>query len=89
MSDVPKRVEEAFYSGKRTNEIPFAINDCVEVVVGPQAGRAGAVIPIESTHPEVTLRVELGEDGKDVVVSIAALATTDSTLKSLLLRVTE
>lgn len=79
MRDVPKHVDDDFYAGVRTREIPFAINDSVVVVGGPNAGRRGAVISIESIRPEITVLIELGDYGKDVVVPITALRHLDAT----------
>ena len=73
MRDIPKSVAEAFYSGKRTSEVRFAVNDSVEIVAGPHAGKGGAVISVESLEPEVTVLVELGPDGADVIVPVASL----------------
>ncbi len=73
MRDVPKPVDEAFYSEKRTDDVPFSVNDSVEIVSGPHVGSVGAVISVESLQPEVTFLVELGPDGTDVIVSAASL----------------
>ena len=67
MRDVPKTIDEAFFSGVRTRELPFCVNDSVEILLGPYVGQVGAVLSIESIHPEVALLVELGT-GKDVVL---------------------
>ncbi len=72
MRAVPKAVDEAFYAGKRTNEFPFAINDAVDIVDGPYAGRVGSVISIGSIEPEVTFLVELN-DGRDVFVPVSVM----------------
>lgn len=73
MRDVPEAIVEAFYAGARTEEVPFAINDSVDVVEGPHSGKGGAVISIESFRPDVTLLVELGDDGIDIIVPVSAL----------------
>ena len=69
---MPKAVDEAFYSREPTKECPFCLNDSIEVLRGPFAGHVGAVISIESTSPEVTLLVELG-DGRDVTLPASIL----------------
>lgn len=79
MRNVPKHIDEAFYSGTRSQEVPLVINDPVEVTDGPHVGRDGAVISIEAFDPVVTLVVELGDTGEDVIVPIEALRRYDST----------
>ena len=73
MRDVPKASDEAFYSGRRSKQVPFAVNDTVEITGGPHVGRSGVVISIESFEPEVTFLVELGAEGADVVVPAGSL----------------
>ena len=60
-------MQDAFFAGHRSAAVPFVINDPVEIVAGPHAGRHGAVISIEAVAPELHLRVEL-DDGHDAVV---------------------
>jgi ribosomal protein L24 len=72
MRDVPTAVDEAFFSGQRTRELPFCVNDSVEVLLGPDAGQVGAVISVESIRPEVILLIELGT-GREVVVRAEGL----------------
>lgn len=72
MRDVPAEMDAAFYAGHRTQEVPFAINDAVVIVAGPNAGRRGAVISIEAMSPTVTILVETGE-GEDVLVPVSSL----------------
>ena len=77
MRDVPKQVDDAFYSATRSEEVPLVINDSVEITAGLHAGRGGAVISIEATQPVMTLRVELGDTGEDVIVQIGDLRRYD------------
>ena len=72
MRDVPDAADEAFFAGRRTEEIPFVVNDSVDIVDGPYTGRSGSVISIETIKPEATLLVELA-DGKDVIVPLSIL----------------
>jgi hypothetical protein len=39
--DVPKHIDDAFYSGSRSEEVPLIINDLVEITAGLHAGRCG------------------------------------------------
>lgn len=73
MRDIPKDIDDAFMMGKRTEGIPFAINDSVDIVSGPHADQTGAVIAIESLHPTATFRIELGNAGGDVIVPVSDL----------------
>lgn len=79
MRDVPEPIDEAFYAGRRTEEVPFVINDCVRIVEGPLSGKRGAVLSVESIRPEATVRVELGEDGTDVIVPVRSLRHHETT----------
>lgn len=77
MREVPKTIDDAFFSATRSEEVPLVINDSVEITAGSLAGRVGAVISIESIQPMMTLRVELGDTGKDVIVPIGDLRRCD------------
>ena len=72
MSNIPKHLEDAFFAGKRTDEVRFAINDPVKFSAGPNKGKGGAVISIVSMNPEVSLTIELS-DGTDVVAPISEI----------------
>lgn len=72
MRDVPPEIDAAFYGGRRTHEVPFAINDAVAIVAGPHAGEGVAVTSIEAMRPFVTFLVETAE-GEDVLVSGSSL----------------
>lgn len=65
MPRLPKSIEDDFFAGRRSDLVPFVINDAVEVVYGLHTGRRGAVISIDAVEPELRLRVEL-DDGFDV-----------------------
>ena len=58
-------MEEAFFEGRRSASVPFVINDSVDVVGGPHAGRGGAVIAVLAIEPELEVCVELS-DGTDI-----------------------
>ncbi len=79
MRGVPKSIDDAFYAGtRRSREVPLVINDSVEITSGPYSGRGGAVISIDSLEPSMTLFVELGDTGEDVVVPIGDLRRDES-----------
>lgn len=73
MGDIPKQVVDAFYSGRRSKAVPFAINDAIVIVAGEYGGTTGAAISIESMSPKVELRIECGKTGTDVIVPIDAV----------------
>lgn len=72
MSQVPSEVSECFFSGRRSAETPYVVNDAVEILDGPHAGRSGAAISIESVNP-LTILVEFGDDGTAEVLDAALL----------------
>jgi hypothetical protein len=69
--EVPRSVDEAFFAGTRSAEVPFVVNDAVRVSSGPHEGRSGAV-SIESTRPTMRLLIETG-DGAEIVVDASTL----------------
>ena len=75
MRDVIRHVDDEFYSARRSNQVPFVINDPVDIHSGLCAGRGGAVIAIESVEPELVLLVAWS-DGTDVRVPARALRLT-------------
>ena len=75
--DVPQRVDDAFFAGTRSVEIPFVMNDAVRVVSGPYEGRSGAVISIERRCPTMLVLVEMG-DGMELVADVSALVLESS-----------
>jgi hypothetical protein len=72
MSRVPSEITELFFSGQRASETPYVVNDTVEILGGPHAGRYGAAISIESVKP-LTILVEFGDDGKAEVIDATLL----------------
>jgi len=70
MRDVPKSIDLAFYAGRRTESLGWAVDDAVTVLSGPRAGDVASVISIERIHPHVELLVEYGTDGESVVVLV-------------------
>lgn len=78
MRRVPKHIEDAFYEGRRPTDVPFCINDAVEIVAGLHAGLGGAVISIETLEPEMMLLVELGGTGGDVILPASTLRILES-----------
>jgi transcription antitermination factor NusG len=77
MADARNEMEHAFFAGHRSPTTPFVVNDSVEVIAGPHASRRGAVISIDTSAPEVQLRVEL-ENGHDVLVRVQDIRLVDA-----------
>ncbi len=67
-----EEAREAFYAGARSEELPLALNDSVDVVSGAYAGISGALISLEGVDPLMML-VERFDGGGDVVVAAADL----------------
>jgi len=73
MRNVPKQIDDLFYSGQRSDQVPFALNDDVLILEGPHSGSTGAVISIASAHPVVSLVIECGGTGDDVILPADAV----------------
>lgn len=76
MRSVPPEIDADFFDNRRSSRMPFCVNDSVDVLSGPHAGRRAAVISVESWEP-TTLLVEFGDDG--------SCATLDSRVLGLIL----
>ena len=62
------KMKNEFYESKRSNSIPFVINDAVEITSGPAKGKLAAVISIEPTETELSYFVEPADGSKDLMV---------------------
>jgi hypothetical protein len=63
---------EAFYTGKRCNALPLAVNDVVTVLAGRKPGERAWVISLHESQPGPSYLIEY-EDGSDETVSLANL----------------
>ena len=61
-------LEKEFYEEKRSEILPFVINDAVEVIDGPHQGKRAAVISIYSVSPELTYLIEFGDGSGDIEI---------------------
>jgi hypothetical protein len=68
-----KELEILFYQEKRSNILPFVINDSVEILEGNDKGKFASVISIRSVAPELTYLVEKGDGSGDLVISSRAI----------------
>jgi len=62
-----------FYEGKRSEDIPFVINDAVEILTGAGKGKKAAVISITPTDDGVSYLVEPGDGSSDLVIAARSL----------------
>lgn len=65
-------IMDAFYTAKRSDVYPLAVNDTVLVKKGKKPGMLAAVISVESEAPQVTYLIEYG-DGSDDIVPLTEL----------------
>jgi hypothetical protein len=65
---LPKSLDDDFYTGRRSESLPFCVNDCVEVTGGPYRGRRGAVVVLDRSGNAPKFLVEFG-DGTDELVA--------------------
>lgn len=61
-------LEDDFYNEKRSNFLPFVINDAVKVVSGKYTGGTGSIISYEMPIEKLNFIVELS-DGKDIKIN--------------------
>lgn len=61
LANKPHDVQAQFFAGQRTQAVRFVLNDVVEIVSGPHAGRKGAVVSLVRVDPEPAFVVELIE----------------------------
>jgi hypothetical protein len=66
--DVPREIDNAFFSGQRSENVRFCANDSVRINHGIGEAETGSVISIESLAPEVTYLIELSS-GESTIVS--------------------
>ena len=72
MQGLPRELEDAFYSGNRSENCPLCVNDLAQVVSGESAGVIGSVVcPVEA-EPVLTFLLET-EEGADFVVESSNL----------------
>lgn len=63
-----EEIVRAFYEGARSEEVPFIINDSVEIISGSCVGKLAAVISIEPIDSGLSYLVEPGEGSRDLVI---------------------
>jgi len=72
---ISKEIQESFYSGNKTEEMHYTINDAVKVLSGDNAGDLGSVISIIEIEPAIKYLVETST-GKDIEVKQSNLQAT-------------
>jgi len=60
-------IQDSFFSGIKTVEMHYTINDAVTVVSGNNTGAVGSVISITEIEPELKYLIETSA-GKDIEV---------------------
>jgi hypothetical protein len=70
---IPNAINDAFYAGKRSEQILYIINDTVLVIEGSHEGSECAVISVEKIDPEVFYLVENLDGTGDMVIQQTAL----------------
>ncbi len=70
------KIMDDFYEQKRSNLLPFVLNDPVEIVCGQYKGNFGSVISICEEIPNLVYLVELGS-GVDVKLPITHLKSME------------
>ena len=65
-------LNDAFYAGLRSADLPYVVNDEVEVTAGAYAGRTGAVVVLDWSGARLRYLVEFS-DGTDELLPGGAL----------------
>ena len=68
---------DAFYEGRRSDALPFVVNDAVRVLDGPPKGKHAAVISLELKNGRSFYLVEAGDGSGDSIVPANALELSD------------
>lgn len=66
-----EQVQNYFFSGRRSDRVPFCVNDAVAINGGQFAGRSGAVVSVVADGQEYVVELD---DGTDVPVSRSHLS---------------
>jgi len=64
--EVPKEVDDKWFSNESIDGVSFKLNDSVSVIAGPHAGKSGTVISLNRLIPEPEYLVELGSGAGDI-----------------------
>ena len=65
---IPTKINDAFFTGKRSEKIKFVINDSVVIKSGGNKGKECAVISITQIETEVHYLVESLDGTGDIIV---------------------
>lgn len=66
-------LNDDFYEGRRSESLPFVLNDEVKIRAGLHSGKVAVVIAIQSSATELTYLVEHGDGSGDSVVKATEL----------------
>ncbi len=69
LMSIPKEINDAFYTGNRSEKIKYVINDTVKITDGEYKGKEAAVISVESIEPNVSFLLETFDGTGDIIVT--------------------
>jgi hypothetical protein len=74
---LPESLNDDFFEGRRSDVLPFCVNDLVEVIAGVYAGRQGFVELLDRTRDLPRFLVDL-QDGTDELFGASDLSLLDA-----------
>jgi hypothetical protein len=63
---ITEQMRQAFYEGKRSQELPLVINDAVTVIAGNRIGAGASVISPEAAQPDARYLIEYADGTSEV-----------------------
>lgn len=73
---LPESLDHDFFAGRRSTQLPYCVNDAVEVTGGPYHGRRGAVVLLDRSGESPRFLVDFG-DGTDELLPADLLKLID------------
>jgi hypothetical protein len=67
------KIEMDFYEGNRSEELPFVINDSVEILEGSDKGKTASVISILNNKTELSYLIEKSDGTGDISISATSI----------------
>ena len=71
------KIEIDFYEGNRSEDLPFIINDSVEILDGSDKGKIAAVISVLNNKTGLSYLIEKSDGTGDVSITAASIQLID------------
>lgn len=67
------KIEMDFYEGNRSEELPFVINDSVEILEGSDKGKTASVISVLNNKTELSYLIEKSDGTGDISMTVTSI----------------